>query len=70
MHAPEKWSVEIPQDPSDWMARVGKFIDTPGEDAVDAATEDTQVMSPERRRACLPPEFRLALRDLGQTGPA
>ncbi len=25
----EQWSVEIPQDPSDWMNQVGRFIDTP-----------------------------------------
>lgn len=27
----EKWSVEIPQDPSDWMNQIGRFIDTPEE---------------------------------------
>jgi len=25
----ERWSVEIPQDPSDWMNQVGKYLDTP-----------------------------------------
>ena len=38
----EQWSVEIPQDPSDWMNQVGKYIDTPEEAPVSRGPRETE----------------------------
>lgn len=42
----ERWSVEIPQDPSDWMNQIGRYIDSPEADAQPDVMARTPAVTP------------------------
>jgi len=44
----EQWSVEIPQDPSDWMNQVGQYLDTPRERELPAQPNTPETQPPPR----------------------